>query len=365
MASDRPLVRYLESIAYGKRRGVFAAVIRASLLLLSAVYRASLWLYLLPFRTGLRKRHRLGKPVISVGNITVGGTGKTPTVQYVCRTLMRLGYKPAVLSYGYGGSLNGRCAVVSDGSRLLMTERQAGDEPVMLARSLPGVPVIVGRHRHISGRIALDQFGVDAIVLDDGFQVWKLHRDVDIVLLSHDKPFDNFRTLPAGRLREPVSALKRADCVVVTGDGGVEVPEEVPALLPGKPTFRGRFAPSGIYPLSGGEKLDVETLRGKRVLALSGIANPAAFERTLSEIGAVVAASERFPDHHPYSDDDIRKINQRASEESVETIVTTEKDSVKLDGRSFVLPVLVLTISLSMDDEPSFERLILDKVGKR
>lgn len=361
------IVRFLESIVYGGRKDPSARVVRGVLIALSAAYRAALWLYLLPFETGLRRRQRLGRPVISVGNITVGGTGKSPMVQYLCRGLLGRGRKPAVLSYGYGSSLHGKFGMVSDPSGVLLTAREAGDEPVMLATSLPGVPVLIGKDRARSGRVAIRDFGSDVLVLDDGFQVWNLRRDLDIVLLDTSRPFDNGRTLPAGRLREPLTALRRADCVVATGTrdpyGRKDMMAEALRAAPTVPVYFARFRPSALVSLPDDTELAVEAIRGKKVFALSSIANPTSFEKTLEEAGAVMVGKEALPDHYVYTAEDIARINEGAAESNAEFIVSTDKDAVKLEARQFAIPVVILRIGVELDDEVGFWGLVARKIG--
>lgn len=367
MSPDPAVVEFLESVVYGDRRDPLAVGIRGILSMLSAAYRAGIWLYLLPFKIGLRKKKRLDKPVVSVGNLTVGGTGKTPMVQYIAKGLISRGMNPAVLSYGYGGSLRGRLGIVSDKSEVLLTAKAAGDEPVMLAASMPGVPVLVCRDRARSGRVAVRELGADVLVLDDGFQVWKLHRNLDIVLANAQNPFDNGRTLPAGRLREPPAALSRAHCVIATGAceprSRKELTARIHAAAPEVPVYFARFKPSGIAPLGDSSDLGVETIHKKRVLALSSIANPDSFEETVAATGAVIVDKMRFPDHHLYYAEDIESINRHADERAAEIIVTTGKDAVKLDEQQFAVPIVALTVELKLDNEASFWKLIAEKLG--
>lgn len=360
-------IEFLESIVYGDRKDPLAVVTRGALAALSGIYRGAIWLYLLPFEMGLRRRKRLDTPVISVGNLTVGGTGKTPMVQYLCTGLSRRGWNPAVLSYGYGGSLRGRFGIVSDRTSVLLTPHETGDEPVMLAESMPGVPVLVCKDRGKSGRAAIQDFGADVLVLDDGFQVWKLHRDLDIVLINAGKPFDNGRTLPAGRLREPSIALRRADCIIATGvwepDARKDTLARILRAAPAAPVYFGRFKPSAVASIADGSEHPVEVLRGKRVFALSSIARPDSFEKTLADADAEIVGRERFPDHHRYSGDDIDNISRRAVETDAEYIVTTGKDAVKLHGRRFAVPAMALHGELELDDEASLWELVARKVG--
>jgi tetraacyldisaccharide 4'-kinase len=361
------VIRYLESVVYKKRRDPIAVVVRCILVLLSKVYGALLWLYLLLFAIGLLKRQRLSCPVISVGNITVGGTGKTPTVQYVCQEFVKAERKPAILSYGYRGKLKGRFGLVSDGKSVLLTPDVAGDEPVMLAASLPGVPVLVGKDRAVTGRAAVADLSADVLVLDDGFQVWKLYKDIEIVLLSAVSPFDNGRLLPAGRLREPPSALRRADCILVIGKSDESMRRsligQIQIVAGLKPIFWGEFVPTSFVCLGSNSVVQIESLRGVKVLAVSGVANPDSFETALGEIGAVIVGTKRFPDHHIYSESDVQVIERIFSQTGAEWVVTTTKDVVKLQRLKVDVPILSPQIELKLENESAFWSLINDKIG--
>ena len=363
MSLNPAAIEFLESVIYGERKGPLAAAVKGALILLSGVYRAAIALYLLPFNIGLRRKHHLSRPVISVGNITVGGTGKTPTVQYLSEGLARRKWNPAVLSYGYGGSLHGKLGIAADRSGIRLTPDVAGDEPIMLASRMPGIPVLVGRDRHKSGKIATDELSADALVLDDGFQVWKLHRDLDIVLLNAGNPFDNKRTLPAGKLREPMCALRRADCIIATGEWDEDALAEIHKVAPDVKVYTGSFRPSVVVSLMDGATEPLESIKDKRVLALSSIANPASFEETLAMTGAVVVDKVRFPDHHLFSDEDIVSISKHAVDRAAEIIATTEKDAVKLAGRKFDVPIVALRIELELADETGFWEFITGKIG--
>lgn len=366
MPPSRSLVEFLEAVVYGKRKDPVARLSKVGLTALSYVYGVLIRLYMLPFEIGLRRQRRIGCPVISVGNITVGGTGKSPTVQFLCRGLAERGRYPAALSYGYGGQLHGQFGVVSDGSSAKLGAEVAGDEPAMLASALRGIPVLVGKHRHISGRAAIRDLGADILVMDDGFQVWKLHRDLDIVLINADNPFDNGRTLPAGKLREPLSALRRADCVIATGDWDTGTRNSMLGRVrkyTNSTVYFGRFAPSVLISLVDGSEMPVDVIQGQRVFALSSIANPSRFEKTLADAGAVIRGRERFPDHHPYLVDDVAQVNESARSSGSELIITTDKDSVKLQGHEWSLPTFALRIELELDDEAGFWKLLDSRIG--
>lgn len=368
MASRQAVTEYLESVAYNRRRDPAAVTVRWILVLLSLIYRGILALYLLPFRLGLRHQAHLGCPTISVGNITVGGTGKTPTVQYLCNGLVRAGWRPAVLSYGYRSTLSGRFGIVSNGQEILLMPETAGDEPVMLAKSLPGIPVLVGKDRASSGRIAIDNLRANVLVLDDGFQVWKLQRDVDIALVRATDPFDNGFVLPAGRLREPPCALRRANCIVAIGracdnDHRDDLVRLLTKVAGEKPIVFARYEPVSFYSLNDGSTIALKSLYGAKVLAVSGIANPSSFEETLNQLGLYIVEGEHFPDHHIYSRDDIERLSKKFAESGVDWIITTEKDAVKLESHELTVPILVLKIELRLENESTFWKLISEKIG--
>ncbi len=363
MAENSAVLEYLESVVYGPRRGLRDLLVLGGLRALSHVYRAGLRLYLLQFDIGIRRRKRLPVPVISIGNVTVGGTGKTPMTRYVCEGLVSRGRRPAVLSYGYRGERSGEFSVASTPEKACLSAREVGDEAAMLASMLPGVPVLVGKHRYESGRYAVKEFGVDLAVLDDGFQVWKLHRDLNIVLVDGTMPFDNGRTLPAGKLREPVSALRRAHCIVVTGlspddPSLADTVAGVSRVAPGIPVFSARHTPRALYAVEGGIEIPIEALGGHQVFALSSIAHPKSFEATLAETGAVMTGCERCPDHYLYTQEDVVRIENRARECGAEFVVTTEKDRVKLEGMRMDLPFLALGTRLSISDEEGLWEII-------
>lgn len=370
MADNRALLDYLEYVVYADRLGLRDRLALTAFRALSHIYRVGLCFYLSAFRTGLRKRKRLPIPVISIGNLTVGGTGKTPMTRHVCEGLVSRGWRPAVLSYGYGGSLSGEFSVVSTSGQMLRSAGEVGDEPVMLASRLPGVSVLVGKHRYESGMHAAGELGAQIAVMDDGFQVWKLHRDLDIVLVDGMRPFDNGRLLPAGKLREPVSALRRAGCVVITGlEPGDESLDTLTAriarIAPRAAVFSARHTPRMLYAVEGGAEIEIESLSGKHVLALSSIAHPGSFERTLAGTGAVLAGTERRHDHHSYAQEDVIRIENKARECGAEFVVTTEKDSVKLEGMHMELPFLALGTRLSISDEDGLWKIIGSTLASR
>jgi len=320
------------------------------------------------YRTGMLPSSALPCPVVSVGNITLGGTGKTPTVIYLAQLFQRRGLTAAVLSRGYRSQSREAVAVVSDGKRLLLGAREAGDEPAMLAKALPGTPVIIGRDRVRSGRLACAQFSPDVILLDDGFQHLQLKRDADIVLVDRHYGFGNGCLIPRGILREPLSALQAADLIILTKKTGESRPHPAEQLIaarnPRTPVFSARYAIRGITTIDGSPAGDLTKLAGKKVLAVAGIGNPGYFTYILRTHGIQVAEELILPDHHRYTAADAERL--AACLPRADCIITTAKDGCKMDGAGFNhLPILVLDIMVEMDDEPAFIDALLKHIPRR
>jgi tetraacyldisaccharide 4'-kinase len=328
------------------------------------------------YESGWFPRKTLPCPVISVGNIMAGGTGKTPMSVYLADLLIRLGKHPVVISRGYRGNLKKQAAVVSDGTRLFLDAAQAGDEPYMMAR-LKRFPVVVGKDRYRAGCLALDRLPVDVVVLDDGFQHVPLKRNLDLVLLDHDFPLGNGRVLPAGRLREPaVPALARADAVILTRcpEIPVKAPHWVSTAAPGLPVFYSRHQPflAEICPAgysnreatdpafkNPDEMLSLDRLQGINVVLFSGIADNRTFFRTIRHLGANILDHLEFEDHYRYKGADILEIQDRARALKADMLITTEKDRAKLDPDiDWPMDVGVVGVRLSLDNESGFFRWI-------
>jgi len=296
---------------------------------------------------------------VSVGNLTVGGTGKTPTVMALARSLSAAGARPCILIRGYGGTGRG-VREVSNGRTVRSDWREVGDEAVLLAETLPGVPVIAGGDRVAAGRFAIERFRPDVILLDDGFQHRRIFREVDLVLVDATDPFGGGWLLPRGRLREPVAGLRRAHAILVTRvDQGADperVRDRIGAAAPGRPIGMAVYRPCALRRVADGDRVAVGEMRGKRVLALSGIANPRAFHRTLEGLGAVVADRLAFPDHHPFGPGDRRRIGEAAGAVRAEWIVTTEKDAVRL-GVDWRPGCPVLAVEIVLDIVSGADRL--------
>jgi tetraacyldisaccharide 4'-kinase len=319
---------------------------------LAGGYRALLgareWLY----HHGILCARTVDCPVVSIGNLTVGGTGKTPAVELAVRTLTELGRRPAVVSRGYRRRSRG-VQVVADTASIRLDADEAGDEPFLLARRLPGVPVVVGTNRYEAARLAVKRFGASAIVLDDGFQHRTLVKDVEIVMARARRPWGNGRLLPRGPLREPLAALARAHLVVAVGaetDADLlEVGASVGEHAPGTPVLGARYVPVECWEAGRMRRRDLDALRGTRLLAFAGIAAPGGFEATLTSLGVDVGGVVTFPDHHWYGPGDLRALEARAAAVKAAALVTTEKDWVRLrhvprSGR----PLVVLGIRLEL-----------------
>lgn len=311
---------------------------------------------------GILKQVKLPHPVISIGNITAGGTGKTPMTVLTANGLKARGFRPAVLSRGYGGNLKTSGNIVSDGTNILLGPDAAGDEPVLIAAAAPGIPVLTGPDRYVSGQSAIEKFGADVLILDDAFQHRRLFRNVNIVLLDEDKPFGNGHLLPAGPLRELPAALNRADVIVATGISRGGKKRKNPALPDIMPVFRARYQPLDIIQGKDNHILPPGALQGKKIYAFTGIAAPDKFCATLEELGATIIKFLAFPDHYFYKQDDVQAITGEAKALDAEMVITTEKDGVKLlKFRDFYRTIAILRVGLRMDPE---KRTFLDTLTK-
>ncbi|MBI3455132.1 MAG: tetraacyldisaccharide 4'-kinase [Candidatus Rokubacteria bacterium] len=317
-------------------------------------YRGALALRWAAYASGILRTRSLPCRVLAVGNLTVGGTGKTPLVELVARTLGGRGRRVVIVSRGYGRRRPDRVGLVSDGHRLLLTAREAGDEPYLLARRVPGVPVVVGRDRFRAGAVALPRFQPDVLLLDDGFQQMRLRKDAEVVCLDARAPWGHRGLLPRGSLREPLAALRRAHFLVLTHAAACAEPArlegELRAYAPTAPIAHAHYEAEAVEDLRSGTLSPADTLRGRPLLAFAGIAVPENFRATLAELGVVPRDFVAFPDHHAYTVADVRALEARAHVAGAETLVTTEKDAVRL-AASGTMPVWVLRVRLSLRDE--------------
>lgn len=307
---------------------------------------------------GLRRRYKFDAPVISVGNLTMGGTGKTPVVGMLASLLLKRGFRPAIISRGYGGAATNRVNVVSDGKEILMDAKAAGDEPCFLAVSHPGVPVLTGIVRALPCRHAIEKLDCDILILDDGFQHMSVRRDLDLVLFSAAKLAGNSRVFPGGDLREPVSALKRCHAFMITGvtESLRERADKFSALLherfPGKPVFFASYQAAGAISLTQRQKQELSTLPSP-LFGFCGIAQPDLFKESLRTSGISTVGFMPLKDHQPFTPSLIKKIARQAEQCNARGMITTEKDLVKLAADSFKLPCFSLEMKVKTD--PEFE----------
>ena len=314
----------------------------------------------------LKHQKRLPCRVISIGNITVGGTGKTPAAIALAEEAGKRGLRPAILTRGYRGKMRGPC-FVSKGSKPLLSEEQAGDEALLIAERLKGVAVIKGADRYEAGLFALGSLPTelrpDIFILDDGFQHWRLFRDKDILLVDGSNPFGNRRLLPLGRLREPLNAIGRAGIIVITKAGsgckglserrhcsGSSLIEEIRRYNEKAPLFFAEHRPMKFNTASG-ETLPLEWAMDKRFFGFSGIGNPESFRGTLLAAGLDLTGVVSYRDHYRYCARDLRKIIDGSNERNADWIVTTEKDIMRLKGLDLPENLVSLAIEFAVDKE--------------
>ena len=334
------------------------------------------------YKKGVLQSKRLPCPVVSIGNITVGGTGKTPMTLYVAELIRSFGFKVAIVSRGYKGKAEKTGGIVYDGRKICMEPDQAGDEPFMMAKRLRSVPVIVGKDRFKAGMLAVKEFNPDVVLLDDGFQHLRLYRDIDLVLLDFNSPFGNGNLLPRGILREPASSLTRADALILTRSDSV--PGPIKAKLSDRIVYFSQkssvyktFHAPYIYKvvkaagdiqdgaLSKSQDWDSEIITGRNVFAFSGIARNEDFKHTVAGFGCDVSGFAGFPDHHAYSDEDINTILRAAEDAGAEIVCTTEKDFARIGHRkNWPIDLVIIGIEIAFgDDEAAFNAYIQNRLS--
>ena len=376
---------HLRDLASLQQR-ILATPLRFLLIPLSWLYAASVQLRNILYTYGIFKVRKLPCRVISVGNIVVGGTGKTPAIIAIAKHLQREGMRVAILLRGYKRHVREKVTIVSDGEKVCASPVESGDEAYMLAKHLRSVPIIVGKRRYSAGQVALERFQVDVLLLDDGFQHRQLARDVDILTIPTTHPFGSpEQLLPAGTLREPLTALRRADLILLTHADipniSAHIKKLVKPLAPNTPVLTSTHQPTHLYSLAvsrqpsavsrqqeslvAGENdsnrhnalltadsrlliANVKELKGKRVLAVCGIGNPDAFVATLTRCSVANVELLAFPDHHVYTETDKQQIETTFQETAADMIVITQKDEQKLADfvDNWKLPIVVLAVGL-------------------
>lgn len=389
---DNKLGIYLLGVISGEKRGPLAFILRFLFSLLEWLYNLIIFLRYFFYRIGIFKIRKLPCTVISIGNITTGGTGKTPLVRLLATACKERDLRALIISRGYK-SKGKEAKIIFDGKELLVTPEEAGDEALMLSRVLPGIPIITGVDRYSAGRLALAEFQPDLILLDDAFQHWQLARSKDLVLIDATNPFGFGHLLPRGLLREPLKALKRADLFLITRVNAVE--EEKLAEIVGvvtrynesAPVFMARYENKALrlYEEKGqSRKLEADYLQGKKVLAFSGIGNPASFQQSLEGCGAEVIHHFIYPDHYQYTERDVeemlgwpsrdynlrrnagRDVEVKPSSKDVGLLITTEKDLARLDREMLSrlndkYNLAVLEIEVNIDGEEEFLNHLLQE----
>lgn len=381
MRQREALQIYLYQLVHGERPGILSALLLGFLRIFSLIYGLGVRVKLGLYECGIRKQHKLDCTVISLGNITVGGTGKTPTAQQLATIIRDMGYKVVILNRGYRAGWKGDIGLVSDGKKIFMSVNEAGDEAYLLAKNLPGVPVVIGKDRAITGDYAVKQLKADVVILDDGYQHWKLARDLDILLIDTLNVFGNNFLLPRGTLREPLENLARAHAYLLTkvDQSSHNARSTIRNILARynciAPVVESIHSPRAFIEIEDWYKkglrctrINLETVRGKRVMAFSAIGNPSSFEQTIADIGAGSVDSVRFPDHHSYTMAEMQSVMQKAVDEGACAILTTEKDAVKIPAE-FIhsdrqLPVYILSMELDFVDGMEDLMALIKKVLK-
>ena len=333
------------------------------------------WLYclIINFRNWLYDQKilsavKLPCPVISVGNITVGGTGKTPCVIMLAKMLQKNGFQPAVLSRGYGGKSVKSVNIVADGHKILLKSKTSGDEALLIAQSLEGVPVITGSQRIVTGRAAINQFGTNILICDDAFQHRKIFRNIDLVLLDSQNQPGNDHILPRGRLREPIAGLRRAGAFVITRTGEWPQANNIIGKLAQAeniPIFMSIHKPKDIIKGDNSRQWPISELKGKNVCAFCGIAKPESFKNTLLAAGVQVLFFDIFSDHHRYSENQLEKIKKQFIDYRADILITTQKDAIRLQEFPKFLNIIYI-LRIEMEITPSmelFEKFILNELA--
>lgn len=374
----RGFEQFTVDVIYDRRQGGkvtwFALFLKTLSYLYGSIVASKLFLY----NHMVFKNQPLGCLVIVVGNLTVGGTGKTPIVERIAKTLAARGRSVCILSRGYKSKkepkwkrawraiTHGKAPepkVVSNGRQVLLDSRFAGDEPYMLAKNLPGVVVVVDKNRVMAGAYAIKKFGVDTLILDDGFQYLPLKGRLNLVLVDKNNPFGNEELLPRGILREPIRNIRRASYVFITKSDGTDssaLRQQILAHKPDADIIECTHRPTKLSRIDTSDEQELEVLKGRRIACFSGIAVPESFEKFLVDLGADLVLKERFLDHHRLSDYELSSMYERFSTAGVDWVITTEKDAARLDvGYKPPMTTYYLRLEIDiLDGADDFEQAI-------
>ncbi len=378
-------IQFVVDVVYDRINNNVADIIGFILNLFSILFAQIIKIRYFLYDKRLLKNNPLGCLVIVVGNITVGGTGKTPVVEKLAKTLQQNGRKVGIISRGYKSKkesltkkmlrfiTNGEVAppkVVSDGKNVLLGSKLAGDEPYMLAKNLPGVVVVCDKNRVKAGYFAIKDFGCDTLVLDDGFQYLKLKGSLNICLVDSTNPFGNEHLLPRGILREPLHRLSKADYILITKTKNIQQCEELHGTIRKHNSLAKMIycthTPRFLVDIKSQEEMNLDFIKGKKVAIFSGIAYPESFEGTIKEQGADIIYTKRFLDHHRFSKGEIKTVFMEAFASGAEMILTTEKDAVRLPKIFPKIPLYYLRLEIDLlSNEEDFnslaERICLPK----
>jgi len=375
------VTQYLIQLSHGEDNGIIDWCVLALLRVLSVLYEAGVRLKLACYSVGILPKTQLDCCVISIGNITVGGTGKTPTAQKVALMIQKMGYRVVILNRGYRSHWEEKIGVVSDGKKIYMTAYEAGDEAFLMAKQLPGIPVVIGKERAITGQFAVDKFQAEVLILDDGYQHWQLYRDLDVVLVDTLNMFGNGCILPRGTLREPLSNLSRAGLFLLTKcDQSSPISratlcDTLNQYAPAAPIAESIHKPCDFIEIADWYKNDMtkalplDVLHGKSVMVFSAIGNPSSFEQTMNAEGLNIVEAIRYPDHHDYGMVEMQYIMDRALNKGVKALVTTGKDAVKIPTEFIYLyrdvPLYILDMEIQITSgEEAFVNTIKAAIKK-
>jgi len=371
------LIKKTEAVMYSRDQEDFS-FFSALLFGLSLGYGGIVRLKENLYNKGWLQPKKLPCIVISIGNLSMGGTGKTPMTAYVAELVKNFGYRMVVISRGYKGLAEKRGGIVSNGQNLFMDSKTAGDEPFMLAASLKGIPVVVGKNRFKAGMLAVKEFAPDVIILDDAFQHLKLDRDINLLLLDCNHPFGNNRLIPRGVLREPVSSLLRSDAIIATRTGA-KTPDfgKQTSRVYSKPFFKSSHLPYICRIIKGKSRpgrqsppspaaCDPDYMSGRNVFAFAGIAKNNDFINTLEHFNCNLAGYRKFSDHHRYTKEDLDALLKSAKDLRTDIIVTTQKDYTRIAGRiNWPVDLVVIDIKISFkENEAVFAKFIKKRLAE-
>lgn len=337
---------------------------------LGGLYGAAMKARRVLYQTGRFRVHRLGVPVISVGNLTTGGTGKTPLVEWIANELAQKGRRVCILTRGYGRRSSGTRVIVSNGSEILFDANRAGDEPLLLAERLKGRAAVICDANRVSAALwAVDNFKSDVFVLDDGFQHLSVARNLNLLTIDATNPWGNRRLFPAGILRERPAELARADCIVITRaddpDQTKELQREINKLSSGCPVFRSRMTLRGLREVARRESpAATNEIRASSVAAFCAIGNPESFFSQVRRGGYDLSHMQAFRDHHTYTQADIDRVVRESITAGAQILLTTAKDEVKLRSLDFALPCYAVDIAIEIEDKKRMIALIDEAVAR-